>query len=84
MRESWTAEEAEIKNYISRKSVDVEAIGKATKKGSTFPVKKVATVCLVIFVNTVSLRMVYPFLPFMVKDFYPEVNINLFLFLIVR
>lgn len=38
-----------------------------------FPYAKVATVALTIFVNNVSMQMVYPFIPFMVKDFFPEV-----------
>lgn len=40
-----------------------------------FPYGKVATVALSVFINNVSMQMVYPFIPFMVKDFFPEVFI---------
>lgn len=38
-----------------------------------FPVMKITSVAISTFVNYVSMQLVYPFIPFMVKDFFPEV-----------
>lgn len=39
-----------------------------------FPWNKVLVIDLILLINQVSVRMVYPFIPFMVKEFFPELN----------
>lgn len=51
------------------------------KETSSFPLLKVATVAITLFINYVSMQLVYPFIPFMIKDFFPQVfyfKINLY------
>lgn len=43
------------------------------KEISSFPFLKVATVAITLFINYVSMQLVYPFIPFMIKDFFPQV-----------
>lgn len=45
----------------------------SNRKPSKFPFLKVATVAITLFINYVSMQLVYPFIPFMIKDFFPEV-----------
>lgn len=43
-----------------------------------FPVKKVAAVAVALLVNFICIQLIYPFLPFMVKSFFPDVIHMLF------
>lgn len=47
---------------------------KETNKYTKFPWSKVLVIDLILSINQVSVRMVYPFIPFMVKEFFPELE----------
>lgn len=52
--------------------VDTQSVNHTSTK---FPIMKVVAVAITAFTNFVSMQLVYPFIPFMVKDFFPEVFI---------
>lgn len=48
---------------------------KSIKLIQPFPYLKIVTIAIILFINSVSMKLIYPFVPFMVKDFFPDVLI---------
>lgn len=72
-REGLLQGNAEAEEIASKNANDEKGEGDEVKQ-TPLPMKRVALIGLILFANTFNILVIFPFLPWMVRDFFPELS----------